>query len=873
MENRTLPKKSFPEGIVAKPETLTAGRYGTHDMVQIWGPEKTFEYSLYVQAQAVKVLSELYPHLVSVAEANEIFEKANLNKVSPTRIRELEEKTGHDVIAINTALEESVSKEAAAHINKGRTSADTTQSAKALQIKQSLLVIADSLENLRDIMIEKSLLWIDVPHMETTHLYDALPSVAGRAFAHYAEMLQSDLKFLKFVHDNCLVGKWGDATGNHHSATTLGIDGMKLQEEYCKKLGVNYMIAAAQVPGLEFEADVFYLLGRIGETLNNIANYIAVGRGDDVNIFVNANPVKKKGSSAMPHKDAKNGNPTTEEQIMSLRNYLTGNVVTALLNCEMPYARNLSASASTRINFEDGFKFLDHGIRQLANLVYWIDLRKDRCLERVNRSYGVVTSPQIMTYLTDKNKIARPMTRNEAHTIVADLAVKAWDTKTSFIDALLTSNEITSRIDEKTLRKISNPEEYLGQSKEIVKSIVFLYYRKKLFEAIVEQKVESPKAEEKINSLTYKSSGVDVELGDDASKVLYNAAKLTWENRKDKLGEVIVPFDDFSGLRMIDISKLPEGTVMCIGFDGIGTKVEIAERVDDHSTVAFDLLAMVCDDAVVRGGEPVLVGSILDVNKLSEGENTHLQKVLQLAKGYIAAAKEANVAIINGELAELGNRVGGYGNFNYNWGSGLVWFARKDRMFTGREIKSGDKVVAFREKGFRSNGLSLARKVFKQAYGVDWHLQEFDGQNLGRLVLQPSKIYCKAVVDMHGGVTGEKKAEIHGVVHVTGGGVPGKLGRVLKPSGLGAELFDLFEPPQVMQHCQSLGNVSDEEAYKSWNMGQGMLVITPDPARVIEIASQHGIEAKIAGEIVQSPGILIKPRTAFALTHSPLIFR
>ena len=183
---------------------------------------------------------------------------------------------------------------------------------------------------------------------------------------------------------------------------------------------------------------------------------------------------------------------------------------------------------------------------------------------------------------------------------------------------------------------------------------------------------------------TYKDAGVNIKLGDEASRVLYDAAKETWKNRKGNIGEIIVPFDDFSGLRMINISGLPEGTMMCVNFDGIGTKVELAERMGDHSTMAFDLLAMVCDDAVLRGGEPVLVGSILDVNRL-----TDIKIIKQLAKGYVKAAKDANVAIINGELAELGNRVSGYDDFNYNWGAAVIWFAKKHRMFTGKEIKQG----------------------------------------------------------------------------------------------------------------------------------------------------------------------------------------
>jgi adenylosuccinate lyase len=491
----TSPKQLKSDNISLDPKDLTAGRYGTEDMVKIWGPEKTFEFSLKVQAEAVKILSELYPNLVSTTEANEIAEKANLNHINPNRIRELEEQTGHDMIAINMALEESVSKEAGAHINKARTSSDTKQSATALQIKQSLKIIANSLENLRDILIEKSIEWIDIPHIDTTHLYDALPSVAGRALVHYVEMLESDLKFLNFVYENSIMGKWADATGNHHSATALGINGMELEIAYCKKLGVKNMVAPSQVPGLEFEADVFYLLARTGETLNNIARYIALGRSDDVNIFINTNPKKKKGSSAMPHKDAKNGNPATEEQIMSLRNYLLGNLTTALVNCEMPYARNLAASSNSRINLEDGFKFIDQGIRKLAEVVYWIDIKKQESIKRVERSYGVVTSQQVMTYLTDKNKTQNPMTRSQAHDLIGELATTAWNTKTKFVDILLNNFEVTSRLNEQTIRDITDPHQYIGQSKEIIKKIKDLYYQKQTL----------------ANNTSYASAGVDVD--------------------------------------------------------------------------------------------------------------------------------------------------------------------------------------------------------------------------------------------------------------------------------------------------------------------------------------------------------------------------
>jgi len=361
----------------------------------------------------------------------------------------------------------------------------------------------------------------------------------------------------------------------------------------------------------------------------------------------------------------------------------------------------------------------------------------------------------------------------------------------------------------------------------------------------------------------YKKAGVDIHQGDKASRILYQAARKTWKNRSRRLGEVITPFDDFTGLRVMAVGKLPAGTVLGVGFDGVGTKVEIGERIALHNTIAFDLFAMVCDDAVVRGGEPVLVGTVLDVNTLGKENESYLNFIKQLADGYVKAAREAGVAVINGELAELGVRVHGYGPFNYNWSAGVIWFARKERMFTGFEIKPGDALVGLNEEGFRSNGLSLARRILRQNFGEEWHTQSVNGKNLGELVLQPSRIYTRAIVDMIGGVEGNPQAKIHGVAHITGGGIPGKLGRILKPQKLGAQIDSPFPPGDIISFSQALGNVSDQEAYRAWNMGQGMIVVTPEPEGVIQIARNHRIKAKIIGRVTKTPGITIVSQGVF----------
>ncbi len=396
--------------------------------------------------------------------------------------------------------------------------------------------------------------------------------------------------------------------------------------------------------------------------------------------------------------------------------------------------------------------------------------------------------------------------------------------------------------------------------------------------------------------MDYKKAGVNLELGNDASQVLYNASRLTWKNRKGMFGEVEELFSDFSGLRGIHVGGLPEGTYMNMNFDGVGTKIEIAERLKRHDTIAYGLFEMVCGDAVIRGAEPVMVGSILDVNSLGTDEKSHIDFVKQLGEGYVKAAEEEGVAVVNGEIAELGARVTGYcplpgfptrfrqamkyltkgempnlPGFNYNWGAGVVWVAKKDRMITGKRVEEGDILIGLKENGPRKNGLSLFRKVFEMAYGREWHEVEYDGKTLGEAVLTPSVVYTKAIVEMFGGYDRDPKVDIHGIAHITGGGIPEKMGRMLKPSGLGADIFDPFDPPKIMLHCQEMGSVTDRKAHRALNMGHGMIIaVAPknEPKTVIQTAKKYGVEAKVIGKVTGDHEIRIKNKGAFSNSGS-----
>ena len=355
---------------------------------------------------------------------------------------------------------------------------------------------------------------------------------------------------------------------------------------------------------------------------------------------------------------------------------------------------------------------------------------------------------------------------------------------------------------------------------------------------------------------SYAEAGVDVDIEAEASRILYEASKKTFENRKGRIGEIISPFDDFAALKMVSVEKLPEGSFMSMGFDTAGTKVEIAQRMGIHNTIAFDLFAMVCDDALIRGAEPILIGSNLDIKSLGS-DHRFIPIIHQLAEGYVEAAKAANVAVINGEIAQMGELIAGPAAFPYHWGAASVWVARKDRILTGSEIKEGDAIVLLRERGFRANGLSLVRKIFKEKHGDEWHNVQFGSSSLGMQVLTPSIIYSKFVIALHGGFDSSGICEIHAVAHITGGGLPEKIGRVLRRTSLGARLDHLFDVPEITAYCQKMGGISDRDAYRAWNMGQGMAIITPEPEKIISTAPIYNLEACIAGRVVHELGVTL----------------
>lgn len=338
----------------------------------------------------------------------------------------------------------------------------------------------------------------------------------------------------------------------------------------------------------------------------------------------------------------------------------------------------------------------------------------------------------------------------------------------------------------------------------------------------------------------------DDQLKHDASRIMFDAARKTWKFRKNLLGYIDSSQNVLSGFRYSDFSNTDD-FIFGMNSDGVGTKMDVAERLKKYDTLGFDLVAMLVDDAVSHGAEPLFMNNVLACNKID------LSIVRQLAKGLLAASENSGISVFNGEIEYLGDRLKGYADYVYNWTGTLCWAVNKDKIIDGSNILPGQSVVSLGEFGFRSNGFTLVRKILAENYGKDWH----ENFKYCEQVLQPSKIYAKAVLDMMGKYDYDTSILVTGIAHITGGGIPLKLGRTLKASGYGAELSDLLEPPKIMTMLQEKGKITDEEAYNTWNMGNGMLIITEQPEEAVKMAKRNNVDARIVGKVIRPSKIVL----------------
>ncbi len=342
---------------------------------------------------------------------------------------------------------------------------------------------------------------------------------------------------------------------------------------------------------------------------------------------------------------------------------------------------------------------------------------------------------------------------------------------------------------------------------------------------------------------TYKDAGVDTTEGARAVDAIKACVATT--NRP----EVIGGLGGFGGLFSAAKLKDMEEPVLVSGTDGVGTKLRLAQVFDRHETVGIDLVAMCVNDLLASGAEPLF---FLDYIAIGHIEAEHVAKIVG---GIAEGCRQAGCALVGGEMAE---HPGVMASDDYDLAGFCVGVVDKPRMILPEMVKEGDAILGIASSGLHSNGYSLARRVLidESADLAQYTApqERFGGESLVDAMLKPTRIYVKPILGLL-----EAGLGVHGVAHITGGGITENLNRVL-PADLDAEVeWGTWDVPAVVQAAVEAANLSDEEAYRTFNMGVGMCVVCdPDDVDAIaESLTAAGETVFPVGRIVEGSGKVV----------------
>ncbi|MFI9245848.1 phosphoribosylformylglycinamidine cyclo-ligase [Streptomyces sp. NPDC053086] len=330
---------------------------------------------------------------------------------------------------------------------------------------------------------------------------------------------------------------------------------------------------------------------------------------------------------------------------------------------------------------------------------------------------------------------------------------------------------------------------------------------------------------------SYASAGVDIEAGDRAVELMKEWVK------KTRRPEVLGGLGGFAGLFDASALKGYERPLLASATDGVGTKVDIARRMGVYDTIGHDLVAMVMDDIVVCGAEPLFMTDYICVGKV------HPERVAAIVKGIAEGCVLAGCALVGGETAEHPGLLGEDDFDVAGAGTGVV---EADRLLGADRIRTGDTVIAMASSGLHSNGYSLVRHVLLDRANLALEAEVAElGRTLGEELLEPTKIYsldCLALT---------RTADVHAFSHITGGGLAANLARVI-PDGLHAVVDrSTWAPGTIFDLVGKTGNVERLELEKTLNMGVGMMAIVPEESTDVALATlaDRGVDAWVAGEI------------------------
>ncbi|MCR5759059.1 MAG: phosphoribosylformylglycinamidine cyclo-ligase [Bacteroidales bacterium] len=343
-------------------------------------------------------------------------------------------------------------------------------------------------------------------------------------------------------------------------------------------------------------------------------------------------------------------------------------------------------------------------------------------------------------------------------------------------------------------------------------------------------------------AIDYEKSGVSLEAGYEVVRRIKKHVAST--SRPGVMGGI----GSFGG--MFDLASLCyREPILVSGTDGVGTKLKIAFAMDRHDTIGIDAVAMCVNDVLAQGAEPLFF-----LDYVAQGK-TRPEVVEAIVAGVAEGCRQAGCALVGGETAEM---PGMYAEGEYDIAGFTTGVVERSALIDDSKVAVGDVLVGIASTGVHSNGFSLVRKIVADN-ALDLHapfeeyMEGAPGRSLGEVLLTPTRIYVKQVLEVI------RSCEIHGVAHITGGGFDENIPRILR-DGMGVEIVEgSWEILPVFRFLERYGKIDHREMFNIFNMGIGMVMALPesDAAKAIDILAAHGDRATVIGRVVEGKNVRI----------------
>jgi phosphoribosylformylglycinamidine cyclo-ligase len=330
--------------------------------------------------------------------------------------------------------------------------------------------------------------------------------------------------------------------------------------------------------------------------------------------------------------------------------------------------------------------------------------------------------------------------------------------------------------------------------------------------------------------ISYAQSGVDIDAGERAVELMRSAVART------RRPEVVGGLGGFAGLFALEPGRWRR-PLLASTTDGVGTKIAIARALGKHDTVGRDLVAMVADDLVACGAEPLFLQDYIACGRVVP------ERIAEVVCGVAEGCSLAGCALVGGETAEHGDLMEPDA---YDLAAPAVGVVEADALLGPGRVRPGDAVVALGSSGLHSNGYSLVRRVVR-GRSLAEPVPEL-GRTLGEELLEPTRIYAKDCLALAAAI------EVHAYAHVTGGGLAGNLARVLPPTVDAVVDRSTWTRPPVFDLVARLGPVAPAEIERTLNIGVGMVAVLPDGPAAVRLLADRGVPAWVAGEVVPGTG-------------------